>query len=918
MKPLKLALQNFTCFREFTEVDFTELSLYAIQGPTGSGKSSLLDAICFALYGETPRLGAKGLDALISQGAQSMSVRFEFEVGGERFEVVRSKGRKASESETRLAKYQNDKPITAVEGNKKKDIQSEIEKVVGLSFDSFTRAILLPQGQFDRFLKGNSREKQELLGKLIGLDRFTRMQKMASDRARTARTQHDLIQHRLDMEFAEVTEERLQAQEAELENILLQLQQQEALQQALSEVLSQQEELSRLHQQQQLHLKEHQKLQGQQEHMTALVQKVQAAQAVSGVLALLKQARAVELRLQQSQMAHQQTLQNQQKATLALQAAEAAHLQAQQQAQQLPELDQQLLQLQDSQRLFARLKQLGGDLGLKTAHTVSWSEEDFFAARSMLELKNQLENESRQLRQEEQKVIQQKQQIQQEHQDLQVRRQKLELLVPKGKEARAEHDRLKTELETSRVQHQAMHLKAHLKVGEPCPVCEQRVSRLPQMSVGNIQMLEQQVQQAEKTLEAIKEEYQTEKTNLQTLAARIQQSQEYLAERETRLLEQQAQFQNRQAGLTLEHPQQHMQDLLAGLAQEVLHKSAGQDPERRSKQLQQEKARIQQEVQVRQRALGTAQTQHATLTAQLDSQQQQLSEREQEWAEIQGTLQEALALLGMTQQEVLGHAMTPEQLQQAQQSLEHWRTQLARLEAQKAELEQQLSGRSYQPEEHQRQKAQHLEITQALKTLNVRLGQLQTHIVSLKGRLDLKRTLNKDAALHQKTFNTWDTLARNLQLDRFPKFLLEEVEEQLLLGAGTLLHDISDGRYALLLQEGEYVVSDHWNAGETRPIRTLSGGETFLASLSLAIALSDYLAGNKLLGALFLDEGFGTLDPQALDAVARALEKLQLSGRMVGVITHVAALASRLPARLVVEKRMSGSHVWIDSEEVEV
>ncbi|GEM48983.1 AAA family ATPase [Deinococcus cellulosilyticus] len=916
MKPLKLTLQNFTCFREATEVDFTELSLYAIQGPTGSGKSSLLDAICFALYGETPRLGAKGLDALISQGAQSMAVRFEFEVGDERFEVVRSKGRKASESETRLAKYQNGKPITAVEGNKKKDIQSEIEKVVGLSFDSFTRAILLPQGQFDRFLKGNSREKQELLGRLIGLDRFTRMQKVASEKSRTARTQHDLIQHRLEMEFAEVTPERIQEQDQVLQDTLQQLQEQEQHLRVLTEALAQQEELARLHAEHNRHLKELQTLQAQKIQMEQLGRRVQAAQAVSGVLGLIRQSRTLQEKAQLARTQYAKLEQDHVRVQGTLQQAEQGFARAQEQTAQIPGFDQQILHLQEAQTQFARLKQLGGDLKLKSLQVLPWSEEAFFQARSMVELKAQLETEARQIQQEKTRLTQQKQQILKEQQDLNNRRKDLELLVPKGKEARAEYDRLRAELETSRVQHQAMHLKAHLKVGEPCPVCEQKVSRLPGTAVGNVQALEQQVKAAEKHLEEIKEAYQTEKTSLQTLASRIQQAQEYFTEREAALQELETQHQQKHQGLTTEHPQEQLQALLAGLVQTILEKSGGEDPERRIRQLQQEKQRIQQELQSSQRALGQAQTQHATLTAQLNSQKSQLAEREQEHQEASSTLKEALFALSMTEQEALQHAMTAEELQKAREAMEHWRTQMARVEVQLSDLQERMAGREYLPEQHQQQKAQHAQLETSIKALSVRMGQLQTQITHLQERLELKRNLLREAAAHQKTFNTWDALARNLQLDRFPKFLLEEVEEQLLLGAGTLLGDISDGRYALHLQDGEYVVSDHWNAGETRPIRTLSGGETFLASLSLAIALSDYLAGNKLLGALFLDEGFGTLDPQALDAVARALEKLQISGRMVGVITHVSALAARLPARMLVEKRMTGSSVRIDSEEV--
>ena len=120
--------------------------------------------------------------------------------------------------------------------------------------------------------------------------------------------------------------------------------------------------------------------------------------------------------------------------------------------------------------------------------------------------------------------------------------------------------------------------------------------------------------------------------------------------------------------------------------------------------------------------------------------------------------------------------------------------------------------------------------------------------------------------------------------------------------ASAILQLVTDGRYDLRLEAGDYLVADAWAGGELRSARTLSGGESFVASLALALALSDTLAGSAALGALFLDEGFGTLDRVTLDAVTAVLESLTTEGRMVGVITHVPELSARLPARLVVAK----------------
>lgn len=135
------------------------------------------------------------------------------------------------------------------------------------------------------------------------------------------------------------------------------------------------------------------------------------------------------------------------------------------------------------------------------------------------------------------------------------------------------------------------------------------------------------------------------------------------------------------------------------------------------------------------------------------------------------------------------------------------------------------------------------------------------------------------------------------------------------LRASDELGQISAGRYSLAATGDSFSVIDHANADERRSVVTLSGGETFLASLALALALAQGItdiAGHSAaarLESMFIDEGFGTLDPTALDLAVEALERLREGERMVGVITHVPALAERIPAGIAVEKRGGGSVV---------
>ncbi|WP_328306850.1 SMC family ATPase [Actinomycetospora sp. NBC_00405] len=158
-------------------------------------------------------------------------------------------------------------------------------------------------------------------------------------------------------------------------------------------------------------------------------------------------------------------------------------------------------------------------------------------------------------------------------------------------------------------------------------------------------------------------------------------------------------------------------------------------------------------------------------------------------------------------------------------------------------------------------------------------------------------------------------LGEQLRSNRFPRWLVASALDTLVADASASLADLSGGQFELTHADGEFLVVDHADADAPRPVKTLSGGETFQASLALALALSSQLQGLAARGAarlesIFLDEGFGTLDETNLDLVASALENLAARGdRMVGVVTHVPALAERVPVRFVVGRDQRTSSV---------
>ena len=149
-------------------------------------------------------------------------------------------------------------------------------------------------------------------------------------------------------------------------------------------------------------------------------------------------------------------------------------------------------------------------------------------------------------------------------------------------------------------------------------------------------------------------------------------------------------------------------------------------------------------------------------------------------------------------------------------------------------------------------------------------------------------------------------LGQLLRAGSFERWLCSEALDSLVEEASVTLMELSGGQYQLDRDDrNDLVVIDYEDAGARRPVHTLSGGETFQASLALALALSRQVvglsAGMRDLNSMFLDEGFGTLDQDTLETVGTTLERLSAdSDRMIGIITHVAALAERAPVRFVV------------------
>ena len=1114
MRPLKLKLQNFTAFRAPTELDFTPLELYAIEGPTGSGKSSLLDAIIFALYGEVPRLGGKGLDALISTGEGRLTVELEFEVGEERYRVVRTKGRKQAQSEVRFVRLlENNLEQTVAQETKKKDLQAAIVKVLGLSLESFKRSILLPQGEFDRFLKGSGRERQELLGSLIGLERFQEMGRWAGEKARTLDTQRKSLISRLEGEYAGVTREAREQLEAVIGRTRAQRQACELQSTALQTQVEEFRVLEGLHARQLKLGGERTALEARRPHQEALEGRVKEARRVSGALPLLENLELAEKRVVEDLGALEVAGVMLGEADVKRQNSENALLEATARVGEIPALEERLGRLQVAGALETRLVGLGGNVRLGHASPLEFSEEALERARALEVRFKALEGDEKRFKAQERDLAgldarvngarqrigqleaqktevigkgklaresfnaleayleqlssgqalasrlsalkldlglihpsplewteddfetaraaqRRGQEVQQEWSALEELRRILQGREESNAGLKADLERVrareteilsgwqavlseKTEfdsrLERARLEDRAAGLRQSLRLGAACPVCEQGVAVLPPLRPSEVSALESRTQELELSRlrfegeqKQLERKYQLLESNLQAEERALLEERSKLEIRELALEKFRLELGNADPNETLsrlfaglagqvrvltggedfaklfartrlengiareklenlraeiqalegEHsrltgglerdelsllsgrenaaqactllererralggvqPSEEVARLLAGLAGQVREITSGERVETLRLKVQNHIQVLRDALEQARQGLSEAQQVRSSALSRLENAQTRLNEAREAETRLQAEFAQVLSKLELEREDLRGRFLNEPQIVALEAEFSGWREALGVLKRTLEALSLEWNGRIYNSGTHTRVREEAVLVAQTLSHLAGSLGALEQQDRALEAALIRKRELEKECAGLGQHYDTYATLSQSLRSDAFPAYLLEEIEAELLARAGELLFEISDGRYRLALEDGDYAVTDDWNSGETRGVRTLSGGETFLASLALAISLSDYLAGNRKLGALFLDEGFGTLDPEALEAVAGALERLQVTGRMVGVITHVPSLAERLPARVKVLKGQLGSRLETDA-----
>ncbi len=269
-------------------------------------------------------------------------------------------------------------------------------------------------------------------------------------------------------------------------------------------------------------------------------------------------------------------------------------------------------------------------------------------------------------------------------------------------------------------------------------------------------------------------------------------------------------------------------------------------------------------------------------------------------AKLAGCLQE---LRFVTRREAEEAVLSSAEIQELQNTVEEYRREKERLAGLHRSLTEKLAGRRLSPLEWQKCReeleAARREQEEALLAKNVAAFEAERLSQANARWKELKRQAGETGALK----NRLEILKELLRGNAFVDYLAEEQLVSVARDASVRLGELTRHRYALEIDsEGGFVVRDEANGGVKRPVSTLSGGETFVASLALALALSTQiqLKGRYPLEFFFLDEGFGALDPELLEVVVSTLEKLRLAHLNIGVISHVPELQNRLPRRLIV------------------
>ncbi|MDE0684015.1 MAG: hypothetical protein OXI63_13945, partial [Candidatus Poribacteria bacterium] len=339
-----------------------------------------------------------------------------------------------------------------------------------------------------------------------------------------------------------------------------------------------------------------------------------------------------------------------------------------------------------------------------------------------------------------------------------------------------------------------------------------------------------------------------------------------------------------------------------GLETEVAIDTAISELEVELKTKENERGAAQQQLQGSQTLLTEKQTTHEIS-----------KERRGEWLEQFGTARQAyfnkLEEAGFNTAEAHDNAFRDDdRMQDLTDQIDAHKDEVRELASEIRELSARFDENPFDPDALGRIETTLEEIETLLQEKQKEVGAQQQSIDNLKKALKEREELGVEVAEAEAELARWKRLQETIPANDLRDFALEIMFRQMGSLANEQLKYLTSERYQLKVEGiGNLSVVDHWNANEERPVETLSGGESFLTSLALALALSELSRGRSQLNSLFLDEGFGTLDADTLDIAIAALEGIRMQGRNIFLISHIQELTRRLPVKINVNKQGNGS-----------
>lgn len=808
MRPLELRIRNFRSYAGEHVFDLRRRRLLAVVGPTGSGKSSLLDAIAFALYGRTPRIPQKTSE-LIHQRCNEATVELRFRLDGEEWAAVRQVRHQGT----------GHHHLVAPDGSRltlKQDVDRALRERLGLDFDAFTRSVLLAQGRFAEFLEARPGERDEVLKGVFGHDRVDRMRERARARQREEAEAAAALER--DLGRLDVVAEGLASDEAHLT-----------------------EARARLG-----------RLREAEPRVRALVETLEAALARLGTVERdLATVRGIELPDEEAVAEAEATLRRAEAEMTAAAEALAAEEEA------LAAVEADLAAHAGEEDVIARASSL-------VAHIESRREERARSEAALAEARTREEDAREALAAAEEALGAARGDLAQAER----RRDEARSALAAAEEALAAAVRADA----------ADGLRLHLHPGEPCPVCEQPVTEVPPVRHVDVGAARDRRERAHRALGDAEEAVVVAQGHYAVaLAARDAAAR---ALEEARAAEQRAEAVLADHQTALQGLRATASELLGpGEPAEVL--AARKEAQRRRHERAAEARRGVDEAR---RALDAARSARQAVDAGL--------------VDLRSRLHGAAA--------ALGRALTGEA------DLEAQRRALA---AARDEEERRLAGLLAEADADAAKARRELDalLTDldaaegyqvARRVAEQRERDLAAAVAEARRRLEEGERLRVEHGERTAAAETYGRLATELTDSRFVRHLLDTDRRTLAILAGRRFEDLSAGRYRFS-DDGKFDVVDLAAAGRERPANSLSGGETFLASLALALGLAEMVQreGGRL-DAFFLDEGFGSLDPEHLDLAMDGIEALvaEHPDRLVVVVSHVPALRERVEDLVILER----------------